>query len=762
MAEQGRVIQPSFAGGELAPSLYGRLDLGKYQVGLRGARNVFIRPHGGVSNRPGLEFVGETENPSIVPRLITFQFSADQSYGLEFGNLTMRVIRNGAYVVETAKAITAATQTNPVSIASTAHGYSVGDHVFIQGVAGMTELNGRTFRVSAASANAFNLQTIGSVNVDGTGYGAYTSGGTAARVYTVVTPYTSAQVFGLRFVQSADVMYLVHPSHAPRRLSRLADDNWSLDTVTFAPSIAAPTGVAATASEGSGSTQYRYRVTAIAAETGEESLPSATASVDNDLTIAGHRNRIAWSNVTGAEKYVVYKDNLNVYGFIGETGNNEFFDENITQDVSDTPPQARNPFSAAGDYPSAVTFYEQRLVFANTTNNPQTVWMSTSANFENFNVSSPTKDDDAVTVSIYAREVNAVRHMVPLDDLIAFTSSVEWRISGASDPGFITPSSVERRPQSYWGSADVPPLVIGNTILFVQDKGSKVRDFGYSFETDGYQGNDLSILANHLFEGHTVVDWAYAKVPHSVVWVVRDDGVMLSFTYQREHQVWAWARHDTSGAQIESVTAVSEGDEDVVYVVVKRILEGRTARTVERMHSRFFTEIKDAFFVDSGLTYEGAATKTLGGLWHLEGLEVVALANGHAVRGLTVTNGQVTFDFDVTKAHVGLAYTSEIQTLPIDLGSREGSVQGRRKRLSRVVLRVEQSRGIFVGPSSDKLIEYKQRAGEPWGDPIEPVTGDIEVPILPQWDTDGDLLIRQSDPLPLTLLAAMPEVTVGT
>ena len=761
MAEQGRVIQPSFAGGELAPSLYGRVDLGKYQVGLRTAKNVFIRPHGGVSNRPGLAFVGETQDPNVVPRLITFQFSSDQSYGLELGAAKLRFIRDGGYITETAKAITAATQTNPVLVTSASHGFSDGDQVFISGVAGMTELNGRTFRVINATTNTFALQTIGQVNVDGTGYTAYTSGGTAARIYTVTTPYTDAQVFDVGFVQSADVMYLVHPNHEVRKLSRLADDDWTLATVTFAPDTAPPSGVAATAVIGTGSTGYGYQVTAVDAETGEESLASATVSVNNDLTTAGHRNRISWNAQSGIGQFNVYKSDSNVFGFIGTTGNTEFFDENILPDVSDTPPNSRNPFVGSGNYPSAVTFYEQRLVFANTNTNPQTIYMSNSANFENFNTSSPAKDDDAVTVSIFAREINAIRHLVPLENLIAFTSSVEWRISGASDPGFITPSSVERRPQSYWGSAEVPPLVVGNIILFVQDKGNKIRDLSYSFESDGYRGNDLSILANHLFEGHTVKDWAYAKVPHSVVWVVRDDGVLLSFTYQREHQVWAWAQHETDGT-FESVTTVSEGDEDVPYVVVKRTLEGRVARTVERMHSRFFTDIEDAFFVDSGLAYSGAATKTLSGLWHLEGLSVVALANGHVVRGLTVANGQVSFDFDVTKAQVGLPYTSDIQTLPIDLGSREGTVQGRRKRLSRAVLRVEKSRGIFVGPSSDRLVEYKQRAGEAWGDPIQPVTGDIEVPILPQWDTDGDLWIRQSDPLPLTLLAAMPEVSVGT
>ena len=755
-----RIIQPSFAGGELAPGLYGRVDLGKYQVGVRLCRNAFVRLHGGLSNRPGMQFIGEVDQSTVRHRLVTFQFNTEQAYALVFGHQTMRVIRNGGLVTETAQSITGATQANPVVITIAGHGYSNGDEVFISGVGGMTELNGRTFLVANATTDTFSLRTKVGTDLDGTSHTAFTSGGTAAKIYEIATPYTEADLPTLKFVQSADVMYLAHPLYAPRKLSRTDHNAWTLQGVALTPSIAAPTNVAATAQTGSGSTSYSYRVTAIAEETGEVSLPSSTASTTNDLTTSGNKNRVSWDAVSGAERYAVYKLDNGLYGFIGETTALAFDDQNIGPDRSDTPPTARDPFVGVGNYPSCATFYEQRLCFANSVNSPQTIWMSNSANFENFNVSNPAKDDDAVTVTIYAREVNAVRHMVPLDNLITLTSGAEWRLAGASDTGFITPSSIERRPQSYWGCADVPPLVVGNTLLFVQDKGSKIRDLSYSFESDGYAGSNLSVLAEHLFDGRTVEEWAFAKVPHSLVWCIRDDGRLLTLTYLREHEVWGWAQHETDGT-VESVCAVSEGDEDAVYLIVKRTVGGRDVRYIERLHSRTFTDIEDAFFVDSGLSYDGAATTVLGGLWHLEGREVVALADGNVYRGLTVANGSVTMPRAVSKAHVGLAYTTDIRTLPVDLGSREGTVQGRRKRVGKVTLRVEKTRGIFLGPSSDRLTEWKQRATEAWGEAIQPFTGDVDIPILPQWNAEGDLWIRQSDPLPLTLLAAMPELSIG-
>ena len=760
-----RVMQPTFAGGELAPGLYGRVDLAKYTTGLKRCRNCFVRTHGGVSNRPGTAHVGEAADSARTTRLVGFQFSTEDSYALEFGHLTLRVIRNGGHVVETAVAITGITQANPAVVTATAHGYSAGDHVFITGVAGMTAVNDRVFQVANPTADTFALRTLDDTDFDGSGLAAPGTGGSASRLYTLMTPYTESQVFAIDYVQSADVLYLVHPDHAPRSLSRTGHDAWTLAALTFAPTISAPANPGVTATNGTGHDPmdvetYSYRVTATDIETGEESLPTATVSVDNDLTKEGAKNTLTWDAVTGAS-YTVYKLDNGVYGFAGDTDATSFDDDNIDPDRGITPPSARNPFDGAGNDPAAIALFEQRLCTAGFDSAPTKLEMSTSANFLNFSVSSPRQANDAVTLSLVAQQLNSIRYLVPLGDLIAMTSSTEWRIKGAQDPGFITGDGRnEVRPQSYWGCAAVKPLVVGNTALFVQDKGGKVRDLIYEFASDGFNSADLSVFSEHLFEDYAIVDWCWAKSPHSLVWAVRSDGKLLSMTYLREHQIWAWALHETDGV-VESVCAVSEGDMDAVYLVVRRTVGGRQVRFVERLADRRFAAIADAWFLDCAVKYDGAPTATLTNLHNLEGRTVVALADGHVTPPKVVTDGTVTFVRPYSKILVGLPYAAEIATLPMDLGANS---HGRTKAVSRVTVRARETRGVFAGPDTGNdadLTEFKQRATEGWGEAIQPVTADFEIEIATHWALNGELRIRQADPLPMSISAIMPEVAVG-
>lgn len=760
-----RTIQPSFAAGELAPSLHARVDLAKYHVGLATALNVFIHAHGGASNRPGTKFIAEVKDSAKAVRLIPFEFSTVQTYMLEFGEQYMRVHKDGGQVVEAAVAVTGATQANPVTITTgTAHGYAAGDEVYVSGVGGMTELNGRNFVVtSTPTTTTFTIEDKAGTPVDGTAYGTYTSGGEAERVYEIATPYAAADVGRLAFAQSADVMYLVHPDYAPRKLSRTGHTAWTLAAVTFTPGIAAPTGEAASYTGAKTAATLEYKVTAVDDETGEESLPSGIASVTGPAEYdwpAGDKVSVSWTAVSGAGRYRVYKADNGIYGYIGTTEATSFDDDNIGADVSDAPPSARNPFSGAGNYPSAVMFHEQRLAFADTTNNPQTLWLSRLSAYENFSVSSPTKADDAITVTIAARQVNELRHMVSLDNLVLLTSGGEWRLRPGGSDAALSPSSVQVKPQSYRGAAWVSPIVIGNTVLFVQEKGAITRDLSYSFEVDGYTGNDLSVLANHLFEGYQINDWAYAQAPHSLVWAVRDDGKMMSLTYMREHEVFAWAQHETAGTY-EAVATVSEGQEDATYVVVKRTLQGRTVRCIERFASRTVNAAEDSYFVDCGLAYDGAATSAVGGLWHLEGEEVVILADGNVMPKQTVTNGKVSLSIEATKANVGLAYTSRLKTLPLDLNTGSGTVQGRKKAVTALTLRVDRSRGIWAGPDEASMREYKQRKTEAWGEAIQLYTGDIHISMTPKWTDLGQIVIEQRDPLPMSILAVIPEVSIG-
>jgi hypothetical protein len=692
-----RAYQPSFTAGELSPALGARVDLTKYQSGLRTALNVFVHPHGGVSNRAGLQFVHEIKDSAKRARLIRFQFNTEQTYILEFGDRYIRIFRDGGLIL---------------------------------------------------------------------------SGGAP---YEVASAYAAEDVQDLVFVQEADVLYLCHVNHPVRKLGRLADDNWTLTTVEFKPLIGPPAGTPVVTKPGDTAgkpgyvaTTYRYRVSAVA-DSGEESLPSNAGSVVNDLALQGGVNRIAWAAVAGAARYIVYRDDNGIFGYVGGTTGLTFDDENITPDLSDTPQAGRNPFSGAGNYPRCVTFIEQRLAFAATLNDPQAVWLSQSANYENFGVSSPAKASDAVTFRIRARQVNEIRAMISVRGLLLLTSGSEWIVTGGSAADAISPSAIKLDNQGYRGAARVQPIVVGNTVLFAQRLGGVVRDFSYDYTQDSYVGKDLTILARHLFKGREIAAWDYAQAPDSVVWVVLDDGALVSLTYMKEQDVWAWTRHESgAGAAFEDVTVIEEDGEDVPYFIVRRTIGGQQRRYIERLHSRAFDDVRDAFFVDCGLTYAGPPATTISGLSHLEGETLVALADGNVVRNLTVTDGAVRLQNAASKIHIGLPVTAAIETLDLDVGQVQGlgTVQGRSKSVSEVTFRVENTRGIFTGPEDGSrdggtLVEYKQRRNENWDEAIGLYTGDLTVTPYWDWGTSGAMWVKQFDPLPMTILSIMPDVTLG-
>lgn len=842
------IIQRSFSSGEIAPSLYSRVDTVKYQTGLRTCKNFMVLRHGGVANRPGTTFVGEVKDSTKTVRLIPFVFNTDQTYVLEFGDQYMRVIRDGAQVLEATQNITGITQANPAVVTIAGHGLSNGQEVFITGVAGMTQVNVRNFKVANVTANTFELQYMNGTNVNSTGFGAYTSGGTAARVYTISTPYAEADLATLKFVQSADVITIAHPTYAPRNLSRSGHTNWTLSTITFAPSISAPTSVVNSGTAGS---TTLWVVTAVASETFEESIASSSTGSSATPT-SGLPITVSWGAVSGAQEYNVYKQSNGVYGFIGVAGSTSFLDNGITPDTTDTPPIARNPFGSSDNYPSVVNYYQQRLVFANTNNDPEKVWSSRTGQFYNFTTSSPLQDDDAVTFSLAGRQVNSIKNMIDLGNLLMFTASGEWVIQGDSS-GILRPTDVNPRQHTYNGSQDLPPLIINGNALYVQARGSIIRDLTFDYQIDGYKGNDLTIFSSHLFDNYTISDWAYQQIPHSIVWAVRDDGVLLGLTYIKEQQIFGWHRHEFDGT-VENVCVVPEGTEDAVYLTIKRTINGASKRYVERFSSRLVIDVIDNIFMESTLSYDGrnlgSQTMTLSGsgwtytdtltltsstsyftaadvgneihltgsdgtlirfeikayssatvvtgkpnktvpvsmqaaaitnwakavdevtgLWHLEGKEVsvfadrfvVANPNNESYDTITVTNGVATLDQPYSVIHVGIPYTSDIETLDVDTVQGE-TVSDKNSIVTKVSLQVESSRGIWIGGKApdetvdflDGLTELKIRNEEGYDDPVALATDKVSVIIRPEWNSNGRVFIRQTDPLPLTVSAITP------
>lgn len=621
--------QRSLASGEIAPALYPRTDTSKFGSGARRVRNNLIMRHGGTLSRAGTSFVGEVKDSTKTVRLIPFVFNSSQTYVLEFGDLYMRVVKDGAQVTNTAQNITAITNASTgVLTYSGADNFSNGDQVYISGIVGAigSYLNGRTFKVANVNtgANTFELNYLDGTAVNTTSMGSYTSGGTIAEIYTLTTTYAEADLPALRFAQSADVITITHPSYAPRQLSRSADNSWSIANVSFGPSISAPEATGASSGYGANpeTSATSWGVTAVSA-TGEESYAGGLA--DGNEPSSGSPQALEWGNVSGAVEYRVYRRKYNLFCFIATVTNFqqpsllscEFTDTGLTPDVDENPPTNPQLFGSSNNYPTACAYIQQRLFLGNSNTNTETVWASRIGQPTNFTFKLPLRDDDRLQFNLLGKKVNRIQHLLEVGKPLVFTDNGVYTLEG-NDAGTVTPAAVNPKLQSPFGAGTLAPLVVGESALYVQARGKVIRDIGFDFQADGYRGNDLTVFSSHLFDAYTLSDWAYQEIPHSVVWIVRSDGTLLSLTYVREQEILGWAWHDTDGT-FENVCCVPEGTEDAVYAVVKRTINGSTKRYIERMNSRQITEstIKDFVGMDCALSVDGrntgATTMTLSG-----------------------------------------------------------------------------------------------------------------------------------------------------
>ncbi len=606
------VIQTSFSAGELSPNLYAHVDLAKYHVGVALARNFFVDYRGGLSTRAGLKFVCQVrdENTDNATRLIPFQFSVVQTYVLEFGDLYIRFIKDGAQVVEVSKTILGITNASPGVLNVTAHGYSTGNWVYLSTINGMPSLSGYTAKIIVTDANHFELvDPITGTAIDTTSLGTFIDG-TSSKIYEISTPYLAEDLNELKFTQSADVMTITHPDYAPRDLTRTGDTAWTLSVISFGTTQAPPTGLAGVASA-AGTTNYSYAVTAVGTD-GQESLVISAAAVNNAVNIAVTAGSInlTWAAAAGAAYYNVYKAQPATgntipagvnYGFIGTTTGTSFVDGNIVPDFATNFPGAENPFS--GNNPATVAYFQQRRVYAGGLTYPETLWASQPGAFNNFNTTNPVADDNAITATLISNQVNNIKHMVAMPGgLIVLTGGGAWQVSGGGNDAPITPRSVTATPQAYNGCSDVPPIVINYDILYNQARGSVVRDLSYSFYTNIYTGADISVLSNHLLIDRSITGWAYAEDPFKVIWSVTSDGDLLSLTYLKEQEVIGWAHSDTFG-EFKSVVAIPEGSTTATYFVVQRLVQGVWVKFIERFAERTFPYgSEDAFCVDAGLT----------------------------------------------------------------------------------------------------------------------------------------------------------------
>jgi len=614
------ITQRRFSAGEIAPTLYAGVDLVKYSTGLRTLRNAYVKRHGGLDNRPGTAFVGEVKDSTKAVRLIPFVFNSNNTYMLEFGNLYIRFIKDGAYITLTSQAITAATNASPCVVTYTgADNYANGDIVQIAGITGAigTYLNGRDFKVAGvdAGANTFQLNYLDGTAVNSTSFGSYTSGGTVAEVYTLTTTYLEADLPLLKFAQSADYLYIVHTGYVPRTLARTSDTSWAIDNFTTGSPVTLNGIVQTFTTSGANGSAVSYALTALD-ENGQECeviMSVGTATV----ATTGAPVTVSWSLKAGSAspyQWAVYKKTTSsgVFGFMAliDGGDSQIVDNGIPPDVSSIPPQYRILFDATGEYPACVTISQQRLILASSVDEPEKVWASQVGSYRNFNVSTPLENSDSIIFSVAGKKVTDIRNLLDLDKLILLSSEYESTCLGDQN-GSITPFDINLKTSSQNGCSTLAPLVIDNTALYVQARGSVVRDLGFDYQADGYKGNEVSLFSSHLVDGYTLDDWSYQTIPHSIAWMVRGDGVLLSLTYVRDQQILGWATHDFDGGLVENVCVVPEGEEDAVYVVVKRTVNSRSVRYIERLTQRRVDAIEDMIFMDSSLTYDGTNTSVM-------------------------------------------------------------------------------------------------------------------------------------------------------
>ena len=843
----------NFTGGELSPRLDGRTDLTKYSSGCSTLQNLVVYPHGSAARRPGSTFIAEVASSANKTRLIPFEFSTTQTYMLEFSNLKMRVYKDSGSVLEGDKTITGITQANPAVVTASSHGYSNGDEVVISGVSGMTEVNGKRFLVADKTTNTFELQDKDGVDINSSSFTAYSSGGVSNKVFELATPYTTAQLFYLKFAQSADVMYITHPAHEVEKLSRTGHTSWTLTDVDFTKGPM----------QDANTTTTTLNPGATAVGTGVSLAASATTGINGG---SGFQS-------TDVGRFVFLHSGYAKITAVADTTNATIEILTTLSASTATADWRLGAFSDTTGHPSCVTFFEQRLVFAGTTEQPQTIFFSRSGDYENMdaNIGGTVADDDAIIYTIASNQVNAIRFMTATRTLIIGTAGGEFTVSGGGTDSAITPTNILIKKQSNHGSANVDAISVGNATLFLQRAKRKIRELAYNFDVDGYIAPDMTILAEHISEGG-LTQIAYQQEPNQIVYATRNDGELVALTYQREQQVTAWHRHifggrfgnatitvtdfaniadgtrivltkadgttttftsatsSTSGkfhttssnnqtatnlktlidadsdftatvssnvvtitessplstgfltitslddnvrlaktdegkAVCESVAVIPTDDTEYeVYVIVKRTINGATRRFVEVLNVFDFDQTDNTSFnfLDSQLSYSGSAATTISGLDHLEGQTVSILADGASHPDKTVSSGSVTLDRSALNVKVGLAYTSLLQTMRLNSGSQNGTSQGKTKRIYDITVRMFETIGVEVGPNLNDMERIPFRSSADLMDEgIPPFTGDKEVEFRGNYETDGFIFVRQTQPLPFTILSLYPRLTTN-
>tara|TARA_R100000353_G_C6507182_1_gene195678 strand:+ start:61 stop:2079 length:2019 start_codon:yes stop_codon:yes gene_type:complete len=572
--------------------------------------------------------------------------------------------------------------------------------------------------------------------------GQITSGGS---VYEISTTYTAAQIDQIEYVQSADVLYLVHDDHAPRKLSRTGHTSWTISDVDFFDGPYEPANTSSTTLQPSG-TSGNITITA-----------SSNVFVANDV---GRSVRIK---------------NGSDWGFAKITGYNSATNVNATVN-------ADMPFSATsanadwrlgsfytGNYPTKITFFEERLFYAGTTQQPSTVFSSMSADFDKFSPTSKdgsVNDDNGLQFTLVSDQVNQITGMYGGKFLAIFTKNGAFNMSSGSATQGLTPTTIQVVNETNDGAADKKVSPASKSVLFIGKNKKRLREFAYNIDYDSFTTPDMTVLSEHVgFGGFE--ECAFANYPNNILWVRRGDGILLGFTYYRDQDVTAWHRHTIAGtnAKVKSIAVIPGVDDafDTLYLIVERTINGATTQYVEFLEQDFRgadgDTKDDQFYVDSGLTYSGSAATSISGLSHLEGQTVAVLNNGAVESNKTVSSGSITLTNSTTKCHVGLPFTAELESVNVEPKSQYGTTQGKRGRIDKVIFRLFETVGLKAGPASSSVDVVPFRTTTSTMSATEPKTGDYTFLMPATYTTENKLYVKSDTAQACTISAIMIQMS---
>lgn len=822
---------PNFVTGEISPLATARVDYEKYHAGLEFLENFLIYPQGGFTRRAGTRFVKEVKTSSKKTRLIKFQFNVTDAYVLEFGENYIRIYKGASRVEDGGNPVeitTTYTESQlfdiqyvqsadvmylthpshpPKKLSRTSDiAWTFGDINFLPPPSYVADTDPNVSLTlgamsgadvtAIAGAAAFLEADVGRAIISGAGRAVITeyTDSTHVQVDIIDTFAGTSISAGQWFLTGSPVAACRPSAKSPVRKTiylALEDPDATEKTIT---SCSRSGNVVTVTCNNHGFSNNDYvsvygtsarkfnivgKVYNVTANTfdynvkGGSGTPTASTGGKCIRAMTGFR-----SGDVG--KYVKINNGvckITQYTNVNDVNNNadgamvkaEIL--SVLEYGNQTPAEAglwslESPSFSTNNYPSAVTIFQQRLWLGSTAQQPNTVWGSVTGEYENF--ATGTKDDSALDYTLTTQ--NRIRWMVGLKGLIAGTYGEEIVLSTANDAA-LTPTNVRALTHTTYGSAGVMPVAIGNTILFVQRSGLKLREFAYNYENDAYLALDLTILAEHItlaksgglpdYSNSGIVDMTYQKEPNSHVWAVRKDGALLCLAYQKEHNIFGWSRHITGEAAgvsygwFESVVSVPDVGKDRVWVIVNRTINGSTKRYVEYFEDAYWSGSGGfqcgQINTDSAKMYSGSPETVFTGLDHLEGKTVNVIGDGKLQANKVVASGTVTIDTAASNVEIGLPYTSHALTVRPEVQLPNGTAQGRVKGWAEIIARLYKSMGGYI---NDEPMEFYIEDGEK-----TPFTGDYKIRNL-GYDEGGRICVIQADPLPFTLLSLSGRLTV--